>query len=437
MPSVSISGAEPASKLAKSLILRKEEFIAALSTADFYIQIFIISIAIALAWLMAMLITRRLRSYFLAHPPKRIDVEFVTKPLELLSPLLALLYLSVLKPITNEFSVDGDWMEAAIQLCFAYFLAKCVLLIVRSRPVANFIAFVIMLVTVLQVSGFTGFTVAYLNAMSLEIGQFHISILSFFHGIVILVVVFWIAGVLSRTLESYLRRSSTLSFMSRELTVKFFRIFVYFIALIITLSSMGVDLTAFAVFGGALGVGIGLGLQKITANFVSGITLLLEKSIQIGDLIEVGGNTGWVRQLNIRYALIETPDGREVMIPNEELVSTRVINWTHTNNAARIDIKVNVTYDSNPAKVRDLMIRAAKEHPICLKSPIPNCFLREFGDNALVFMLTFWIPDVHEGRFGPQNDVMISILEKFREAGIGIPCPAAENKVQNLSLLSS
>jgi len=389
---IKINSAEPASRFAKSLSARTEEFVAALSTTDFYIQLLLIGVAITLAWIVAKLIQRRVGKYLAKHPPKRIDSEFLTKPLTLLSPVLALMFLSVYKPITDQFEIDGDWTQAAIELSWAYLLAKCVFLVIRSRPVANFIAFVIMLVAVLRASGFTSFTVAYLNAMSIEIGQFHISVLNLFHGIVILVIVFWIAGLLSRTLESYLRRSSTLSYTARELSVKFFRIFVYFMALIITLSSMGVDLTAFAVFGGALGVGIGLGLQKLTANFVSGITLLVEKSIQIGDLIEVGASTGWVRQLNIRYALIETPDGREVMIPNEELVSTRVTNWTHTNNAARVDIKVNVAYNSDPKKVRELMIEAAREYPTCLKNPAPSCHLREFGDNALQFLLIFWIP---------------------------------------------
>jgi len=418
--------------LAKNFFIRKQEFIVALASPDFYIQLVFIGMALTIAWLMAMLIRRRAKSHFAAHPPKRIDVEFITKPLTLIGPLLALLYLSIIKPLADDYAPAIDLTDAAFQLCFAYFLVKCVLLIVRSQPVAYFISFVIMLVAALRATGFIRSTVEYLHSMGFEIGQFHISVLNLVHGIVILVVVFWIAGVLSRTLESYLRRSSTLSYTARELTVKFFSIFVYFVALMITLSVMGVDLTAFAVFGGALGVGIGLGLQKLTANFVSGITLLMEKSIKIGDLIEVGGNTGWVRQLNIRYALIETADGREVLIPNEELISTRVTNWTHSSNTARLDIKVNVAYNSDPAKVRDLMIEAARAHPLCLKNPAPACWLREFGDNALQFMLTFWIPDVREGRFGPQSDVMIVILRKFREAGIGIPCPAAQNAVGNL-----
>ncbi len=408
----------------KKFSARREELFTALTSSDFYIQLLFVGIALAIAWLMAVLIQRRVKTHFDKHPPKKIDVEFITKPLKLLAPLLGILYLSAVKPFADEFAAEGDLTDAVIKLCSAYFVAKTVVLIIESRIVAYFVAFVIMAVAVLNVTGFAAFTVVYLNSMGFDIGQFHISLLALFHGIFMLVVVFWIAGLLSRTLESYLRRSSSLSYMARELSVKFFRIFVYFLAFMITLSALGVDLTAFAVFGGALGVGVGLGLQKITANFVSGIILLMEKSIKIGDLIEIAGSSGWVRQLNIRYALIETGEGKEILIPNEELISTRVINWSHSSDAARVDIKITVAYESNALKVRDMLINTARAHPLCQKNPAPNCWLREFSDTGLQFLLIFWIPDVHEGRMGPQSDVMLAILERFRKEGIIIPAVA-------------
>ena len=411
--------------LSKKFATRKEELVSALQSSDFYIQLLFIGVALAVAWCMSVLIQRRVKAHFAKHPPKRIDVEFFIKPLSLITPLLSLLYLSAIKPFADEFATEGDLSDAVIRLCIAYILARSVVLVVKSRLVAYVIAFAIMAVAILNVTGFANYTAVYLNTMGFDIGQFHISLLNLFHGIFILVIVFWIAGLLARTLESYLRRSSTLSYMARELTVKFFRIFVYFVALMITLSVMGVDLTAFAVFGGALGVGVGLGLQKITANFVSGITLLMEKSIKIGDLIEIAGNTGWVRQLNIRYALLETAEGKEILIPNEELISTRVINWSHTSNNARVDINVGVAYDSNATKVRDILLSSARAHPLCLKNPPPNCWLREFGNFSMQFLLVFWIPDVHEGRFGPQSEVMMTILEKFKKEGIVIPTAAS------------
>lgn len=286
-----------------------------------------------------------------------------------------------------------------------------------------FVAAVAAIIVALNVSGLMQPVASYLDSIVFQIGKIKLSLLNMIHGLVILVIVFWLASMTSSALENYLRRSSSLSYTARELTVKFFRLFMYFLALMVTLSVLGVDLTAFAVFGGALGVGIGLGLQKITSNFVSGITLLLEKTIKIGDLIEVGTETGWVRQLNIRYTLIETFDGRELMIPNEELMSTRVTNWTHSNTRARVEVKVGVAYGSDLQRVKQLMLEAAQEHPKCLKDPEPGCWLREFGDSSINFLMVFWVADVRDGRYGPQSDVMFAISEKFKAHGIEIPFP--------------
>jgi small-conductance mechanosensitive channel len=406
--------------LARKLFVTRKELLDALSGTDFYIEWLYIGVALALAWLLAALIRKRVGTHLRAHPPKRIDAIFITRPLKLLGPLLALLYLSVARPISENIG-GGAWTEAVTQLTIAYLVARCVTLVVRARFISYLIATVIMISAVLDVTGFMPSVTGYLDTMAFEIGKFRLSVLNLIHGTVILVIVFWLAAISSSTLESYLRRSSSLSYTARELTVKFFKIVVYFIALMVTLSALGVDLTAFAVFGGALGVGIGLGLQKITTHFVSGIALLLEKSIKIGDVIEVGGINGIVRELNIRYALVETADGREMMIPNDELTSTRVTSWTHSHDRARVEIPVNVSYAADAVLARKLMLEAAIGHSRCLKDPAPDCWLREFGVSSLNFLLVFWIKDIHEGRPRPQSEVMFAILEKFRQNKIEIP----------------
>ena len=256
-----------------------------------------------------------------------------------------------------------------------------------------------------------------------HLGAVRLSLLDFIQGLIILVLVFWFAAFLSRALERSLRHSNGLNYNTRELIVKFSKLFIYFIALMITLSAMGIDLTAFAVFGGALGVAIALGLQKITTNFVSGIVLLVEKSIKIGDLIEVGSILGWVRQLNIRYTLIETLDGRAILVPNDELLSTRVTSWTYTDNQARIEVLLKIDYRSDAKKACALMLEAAQAHPKCLKDPAPTCMLNEFTDQGIQLSLTFWIADVRDGRGGPRSDVMAATLEKFRMSGIEIAQP--------------
>lgn len=392
----------------------------ALARPEAYIEMLIIATAVTLASSITFFLRHQLARHLHRHPPQKIHVKSILRPTALLTPLLAFFALSLAKPFAHRYANGGELTSAALQLVLAAAIARAVLLFVKSRGVAYFIAAVIMLIAVLDVTGFMASTKIILDSVAFTFGKFRLSMLGFSQGIIILVIVFWGANTVSTALESHLQKSSRLAYNTRELIVKFFKIFVYCTAFLITMGAMGIDLTALAIFGGALGVGVGLGLQKITANFVSGITLLIEKSIKIGDLIEVNNITGWVRALNIRYALIETFDGRELLIPNEMLISMQVTNWTYTTNNARTDIDINITFDSDGKRARDIMLEIAKAHPRCLKDPEPACHLREFTDCGQHFLLTFWIPDIKEGRFGPRSDVLFSIMEKFHEAGIAL-----------------
>lgn len=398
-----------------------QELLQALEQTDFYVELLLSGISLVVCWLVARLIQGFARRRMAQLTRLHLTEEVLGRPFVLLTPLLFVLGLSSLKPLAEHFTEQLLVIPAAIEGALAYFAARLVLMLVKSRPVAWFITVVICAYALLGATGFMGSTAAYLQSMGFTLGKYNLTLLGLIQGIVIFVIVFWMAGASTRGLELYLSRISALSYSARELIKKFFTVLAYFLAFVITLGAVGVDLTALAVFGGALGVGIGLGLQKITSNFVSGVTILLEKSVKIGDLVEVGVNTGWVRQLHMRYVLIETSDGREVLIPNEELVSQRVTNWTYSNEHARIDVRVVIAYASDAVRAQALMLEAAKTHPLCLKTPEPLCWLREFGDKGLVFLLTFWIPDVKEGRYTPQSEVMYAILEKFRSNGIDIP----------------
>ena len=409
---------EQAQDLSQTLGASWQALAASLARPYFYIEMSLISAAITLAWLVAIFFNRRVERFLERRPPLSVDRHIIVKPLTLLAPLLAFFMLSLIKPFAEKYAEGSEWTSAVMQLVLAFIAARTVSLIVRSRPVAYFMALVIMTLTVLDVTGFMVSTKTALDGMAFHFGKFHLSMLGLVQGTIILVVVFWSARALSQTLESYLRRSSRMSYNTRELIVKFFTIFVYLAAFLITLGAMGIDLTALAIFGGALGVGVGLGLQKITANFVSGVTLLMEKSIKIGDLIEVNNTTGWVRALNIRYALIETLDGRELLIPNEMLMSTQVTNWTLTNEQARVDINVTIGFESDGRRARELMLAAAIAHPRCLKHPKPTCHLQNFTEFGQHFLLSFWIPDVKEGRLAPQSDVLFSIHDAFKQARI-------------------
>lgn len=399
------------------------ELLQALEDTNFYIALLFVGVTVTVACLLGWLLRRQVLNKAAQPTERTFSASLLVKPSVLLAPFFCIIALAVVRPFAAQYTGDVGWISAAISISVAWLLIRISLLFIRSKPMAWFISIVITLYTALSLSGFMAPTLDYLSGLSFEIGSLKLSMLMIIKGLIIFVMVFWVAGSINGFAESYLRRTSSLSYNARELIAKFFTIFVYFVAFTVALSAIGVDLTAFAVFGGALGVGIGLGLQKITANFVSGVTLLLEKSIKIGDLIEVGGNTGWVRHLHMRYALLETFDGREILIPNEELVSTRVTNWTLNTDRARVDITVGIGYDSDVEKATEIMLEAARSHERCIKDPAPMCVLEEFGDNALIFKLYFWVMNVRDGRAEPRSDVMKDILRRFREAGINIPFP--------------
>jgi small-conductance mechanosensitive channel len=200
---------------------------------------------------------------------------------------------------------------------------------------------------------------------------------------------------------------------------------VYIIAGLSALSILGIDLTAFAVLGGAIGVGIGLGLQKISSNFISGLILLSERTIQVNDLIEIEGSpiSGLVKHTGARYTLIETLDNREVLVPNDDLITNRVINSTHTNSRGLIRIDIGVAYGSDLEKVREIITACTCGHPNILKDPAPACFLMGFGPSAVDFTIFGHIEDVRERKLGTKSEILFDIWKRFKAEGIEIALP--------------
>ena len=187
-------------------------------------------------------------------------------------------------------------------------------------------------------------------------------------------------------------------------------------------------MTTFAVLGGAIGVGIGFGLQKIASNFISGIILLFEKSVEVGDWIEIENSNifGVIKHFASRHTLIECFDGKEIMVPNEDFIIGRVTNWTYSNNRARIEINVGVAYNSDLEKVKDVMTSCAYENPRCLNYPEVECYVTQFGEYDIKFTLYFWVSDITGGRMSAKSDVMMRIWKRFQENNIRVPVPQRE-----------
>jgi len=207
------------------------------------------------------------------------------------------------------------------------------------------------------------------------------------------------------------------------LFIKSLKIVLITIAIIVAIRSAGIDLTALAVFGGALGIGVGFGLQKVVSNLISGVILLVDKSIKPGDVIAVAGTYGWVTALGGRYVSVVTRDGVEHLIPNELLISERVENWTHSHSRTRLKVDIGVHYASDVHEVIRLCLAAAASVERVLSDPEPKCLLVEFGDNSVNLQLRFWISDAHNGVQNVKSAILLEVWDRFKEAGIEIPYP--------------
>ncbi len=298
----------------------------------------------------------------------------------------------------------------------------------KGRSIAM-LAYVLIVLVMLGMSGALAFIIEPLDTLKFHIGKSQTSLLSVIKGVIALVMLFWSGGVIARLLDHWLEYMH-FRVSNRALIIKAFQVIIYFFFFLIGLDVIGLDLKALAIFSGAIGIGIGFGLQKLASNFISGLVLLFEKSVEAGDLIELtDGTSGFVRATGARYTRVEMFDGKELMIPNEDFITQRVINCTYSNMRGRVQIKIGTAYDSDIELVRKLMLEAAVEHPKVLKEPAPFCILEEFGESSINFMLYFWVDDVTQGRLEPKSDVQREIWHKFKANGISIPFPQREVRI--------
>ena len=235
-----------------------------------------------------------------------------------------------------------------------------------------------------------------------------------------------LARFTARVTSARVRSNEDLSPSMQVLVVKFSQVLLYGAAFFIGLRTVGVDLTGLAVLSGAIGVGLGFGLQKVVSNLVSGIIILLDKSIKPGDVISLGETFGWINSLGARYVSITTRDGREYLIPNEDLITGQVVNWSHSNDFVRLDIYFGTAYGDDPHLVRKVAIDATSGVPRVLSSKPPVCHIVGFGDSSVDYILRFWIKDPTQGLTNIRGNVYLALWDAFQEHGISIPFPQRE-----------
>jgi small-conductance mechanosensitive channel len=281
----------------------------------------------------------------------------------------------------------------------------------------------------LRITGLTDQAVVVLDAIAFEMGSFHLSLWVVIQGVFILSAFFIAARFISHQTAVRIQTNEDISPSMRVLVVKFLQVVLYGAAFFIGMRAVGFDLTGLAVLSGAIGVGLGFGLQKVVSNLVSGIIILLDKSIKPGDVITVGETFGWINSLGARYVSITTRDGREYLIPNEDLITTQVVNWSHSNDFVRLDIYFGTAYGDNPREVRKLAIAAAASVDRVLEFRPPVCHIVGFGDSSVDYILRFWIKDPTGGLTNIRGNVYLALWDAFADNGISIPFPQREVKM--------
>lgn len=338
-------------------------------------------------------------------------------------PFSWLVLQSLATAICRKLALDTNILSIVSVLLLAWIIIRLSTGLVSSRFWAKLIAIIAWGFAALSILGWLDPTISQLDSMSFSLGKFNITMLSVIKAIILMTVMLWLAVTLSRNIEQRLRKSRALTPSMQELTSKLLKIGFITLAILISVTSVGIDLTALAVFSGAIGVGIGFGLQKPASNLISGIILLMDRSIKPGDVIELSDTYGWVNMLGARFVSVITRDGKEHLIPNEDLITQQVINWSYSDTNVRVKIPVGISYSSDVNLAMNLLVEAAIETPRVLESPAPRCLMTGFGDNAVDLELRIWMSDPNNGVANLKSAVMVKVWNKFHEHGIQFPFP--------------
>lgn len=320
----------------------------------------------------------------------------------------------------------------AVNLLTAWVVIRLFSNVIGEPFWAQTIAVAAWTVAALNIFGLLDPVMTFLNSFAFHAGDTRVSVLLVLKAIALVVLLLWGTSILSSFLQRRINSLPALTPSVQILMGKVTRIALVALAFFVALTSLGIDLSIFAVLGGAIGIGVGFGLQKIVGNFISGVILLMDRSIKPGDVIEVAGTYGWVRSLGARFTSVVTRDGHEHLIPNEEFIINTVTNWSFSDRNVRIKKAIGIAYDTDVRKAQALVIEAALDVDRVLKHPAPQCHLKEFGDNSINLEVRFWLGDPENGTANVSSKVLLGIWDRFRDNNIEIPYPQRDIHIKEM-----
>jgi small-conductance mechanosensitive channel len=394
----------------------------------FAYQVALIAILFGLSKVISLRVEPRLEARareIKGHPGLlRVVIALLRRIEWILFSLFLFIALTVLRSVT--WPSRSHFISIALSLSLAWLFVSVLSRVIRNRLVAKTLSWLAWIYVALVILGFDDEAGTFLDSLALPLGEMRLSLLLVLKAALLLIATVWGAVILGRYFEEQVQKSDELTPSIRVLVGKVAKFGLVVLAGMIALSSVGIDLSAFTVFTGAVGLGLGFGLQKVISNFISGIIILLDKSIKPGDTISLEGTFGWIRELRARFVSVVTRDGREYLIPNEDFITHRVINWSFSDDLVRLDVNFGVSYDADPHEVSRLAIEAAVNVGRVEANRRPVCWLTGFGDSSLDFVLRFWIRDPQQGLTNIRGKVLLALWDTFKENGIGIPYPHRE-----------
>ncbi len=345
---------------------------------------------------------------------------------------LPFIFLLMLYDIAEHFGWARDGIYTAVVVLLAITVMRLLTEPMKNRFWARILAGAIWLWAALYIFHVIDPWLNLLRQIVFKLGQVQISLLQFTRAFAFFLALYWLSRSLSIIWKFWLRAGSGLTPAVQILLSRLGTLFLFSASVVLVLHYLGIDLSVFALFGGALGLGLGIGLQKVFANLMSGFILLADKSIKPGDVIQLGDKYGRINFLGGRYISVLARNGTEHLIPNEKLITDEVINWSYSQNLVRLEVPVGIDYAADLEKARDLMLETAAATDRVLKDPDPACLLMSFGDNAVNLELRVWINDPQKGIGPVKSNLLWGIWKRFRDHGIEMPYPQRDVPLKSI-----
>lgn len=368
--------------------------------------------------------------------PRLRDPRLISATQSLALPLLWWATIILVLFALNAAGYPANLVHVAASLLLAWIVIRATTLLVRDATLSHTIAVIIWFLAAIDILGLRPALTATLDNFALTIGSMRVSLLTLIEAGLLLTLLVWAAFATSGLLQTRINRITSLTPSVQVLIGSTLKIILVILAVVIALDAVGIDLTALALFSGAVGVGIGLGLQKVVANFVSGIILLLDRSIKPGDVIEVGDTFGRITSMAARYVSVRSRDGKDYLLPNEELITNRVVNWTYSSPLVRLDLPFGVSYGADLEKVREIAVTAAATPARVAKAPAPVCHATSFGSGTVQFLIRFWIADAENGVTNIKGEVLIALYNALIANGVELSSTEYEIRLKDDRVLS-